>query len=671
MKQQMMTTRFGPWTLIAAVVLAAGAAVNAQPKPAEGDAHAITGPVGAVRQIQARGVRASGLRDDGGWVYNTLDCQDCFAGLNIARNDPDCYLPGGDCDGEIYILPLNRTPVLFGDEIVQAPVFDDGQGSSWITDIFLDDYQADDDTWGDTSQLEPLVAFSTFAWTYNNYGSGVDKTFLFSCFWFSANGMEFYSGWTWELPALVGENWMYEAVAGTIDEPLDPADTFEIPCEGLLCLDYANETLEGHDDGGAFAFFLGGDLADIDFPYPTDLYALGYNDELWWAAGGIDDPNIDPDWDGEPGLSYLDVINTGHLVNWDFASHAGQLGHGYPTKMSTSGEYSGGAWDPCGDLDGDDDVDSSDIGICAADFGCTDGSCPGDIDGDGDTDQQDLAWLMTYLWCDGSWDPAPTCGPCGPVGSGTIDVDLIAIDNTDVGLGDDPSHPEFSGGVTHFTFDLVAAVTTDNDWTTQYSSVTLLHPGMAFFNHSRGDNQEPQSPLLPTFPALEFDSFYAHPPALFDGGVHVLILPAPDWSGPSVEATWLDTPYDEDYIAGVTQRFTLIVPENSGILPGVLPDDCVQDYPILAHVSTNATAKSTGADLHHHEFTIVDLAQPICPGDADGDSDVDQADLGILLSTYELPSDDPLYDNRADFDCDGDVDQSDLGTLLSNYGADC
>ena len=56
------------------------------------------------------------------------------------------------------------------------------------------------------------------------------------------------------------------------------------------------------------------------------------------------------------------------------------------------------------------------------------------------------------------------------------------------------------------------------------------------------------------------------------------------------------------------------------------------------------------------------------PGDVDGDGDVDQADLGILLATYNLNPDDPLFDSRADFNGDGFVDQSDLGILLAHYG---
>jgi hypothetical protein len=49
---------------------------------------------------------------------------------------------------------------------------------------------------------------------------------------------------------------------------------------------------------------------------------------------------------------------------------------------------------PGGDLDGDGDVDQSDLGLLLSDWGCTGGNCPGDVDGDGDTDQSDLGILL-------------------------------------------------------------------------------------------------------------------------------------------------------------------------------------------------------------------------------------------------------------------------------------
>ncbi len=320
--------------------------------------------------------------------------------------------------------------------------------------------------------------------------------------------------------------------------------------------------------------------------------------------------------------------------------------------------------DVCGDLNGDGVVDPSDLGgYLLTDFGCTGGDCPGDVDGDGDTDQQDLAWLMIYFQCDLG---GPPCGPCEPVGTGAIEVELAHVDNTSIGLGDDPQHPEFVGGVTHFTFDLVVTVTADNDWTTQYSYVELVHPEVAFFNHLFGVDHEPNPALFGPYPALEFDSFYASPPEIDDLCNPDFALGGPDWTDTSVEATWFQTGYDDDYIV-TTQRFTLIVSE--GTVPAVHTDDC--QFEVLARVSTDATAASTGADLHHYDFVIVDLAQPLCSGDVDGDGHVGQSDLGILLTTYERSPDDPLYDERADVNCDGAVDQSDLGILLAVYGADC
>ncbi|MCK4871889.1 MAG: hypothetical protein KAS72_04100 [Phycisphaerales bacterium] len=53
-----------------------------------------------------------------------------------------------------------------------------------------------------------------------------------------------------------------------------------------------------------------------------------------------------------------------------------------------------------------------------------------------------------------------------------------------------------------------------------------------------------------------------------------------------------------------------------------------------------------------------------CPGDLNGDGQRDQADLGILLASYEL-------DAGGDIDGDGDTDQADLGALLAVYDVPC
>jgi len=57
-----------------------------------------------------------------------------------------------------------------------------------------------------------------------------------------------------------------------------------------------------------------------------------------------------------------------------------------------------------------------------------------------------------------------------------------------------------------------------------------------------------------------------------------------------------------------------------------------------------------------------------CPGDLDGDGDVDHSDLGILLAAWCSHEGDPNWNADADIDGDGHVGHSDLGTLLANWG---
>lgn len=63
-----------------------------------------------------------------------------------------------------------------------------------------------------------------------------------------------------------------------------------------------------------------------------------------------------------------------------------------------------------------------------------------------------------------------------------------------------------------------------------------------------------------------------------------------------------------------------------------------------------------------------DVVPPACPGDADGDLDVDSADLNILLGQFGEAVE---PGEAGDFNADGFVDAIDLNVLLGAFGSDC
>jgi len=85
-----------------------------------------------------------------------------------------------------------------------------------------------------------------------------------------------------------------------------------------------------------------------------------------------------------------------------------------------------------------------------------------------------------------------------------------------------------------------------------------------------------------------------------------------------------------------------------------------------AYVSTVMLA-GDGNDPHSYLFALETGVSSV-PGDIDGDGDVDQADLGILLAAFGTCAGDPGFNPAADIDGDGCVGQADLGSLLANFG---
>lgn len=83
---------------------------------------------------------------------------------------------------------------------------------------------------------------------------------------------------------------------------------------------------------------------------------------------------------------------------------------------------------------------------------------------------------------------------------------------------------------------------------------------------------------------------------------------------------------------------------------------------------TDASTTYPGWNIDDLELWAV-VMTPDCPGDLDGDGDVDIADLAQLLSNYGMTG--GALPGDGDLDGDGDVDIADLAGLLAVYGSPC
>ncbi|MFN0135640.1 MAG: right-handed parallel beta-helix repeat-containing protein [Phycisphaerae bacterium] len=99
--------------------------------------------------------------------------------------------------------------------------------------------------------------------------------------------------------------------------------------------------------------------------------------------------------------------------------------------------------------------------------------------------------------------------------------------------------------------------------------------------------------------------------------------------------------------------------------------------PRVANFSADLASDSTvvASDLLCEDLAmpmsaaIVDGCPPSCPGDVDGDNDVDLTDLATLLSNYGTPSGAGRQDG--DLDGNGAVNLTDLANLLAVFGTAC
>ncbi len=100
----------------------------------------------------------------------------------------------------------------------------------------------------------------------------------------------------------------------------------------------------------------------------------------------------------------------------------------------------------------------------------------------------------------------------------------------------------------------------------------------------------------------------------------------------------------------------------------VIADDAPTVYVRWGMGPTDEGVTYPGWNIDDVEVWAVDTG-PACPGDLDGDDDVDLADLSVLLANYGMTGGAEYEDG--DLDGDQDVDLADLSALLAVYGTSC
>jgi hypothetical protein len=133
-------------------------------------------------------------------------------------------------------------------------------------------------------------------------------------------------------------------------------------------------------------------------------------------------------------------------------------------------------------------------------------------------------------------------------------MELVEVDNTTGNA--DALYPAFDDAGWR-TFDLVVNVDAGDDWlATSAHPAGVVQPGEVvfgsyhglgsvtdglFFQHTLGTDVEPNSALFAIYPAIEFDTFFANPPILFDSP-GASFAAGPDWTDQTLYAVWFDTP---------------------------------------------------------------------------------------------------------------------------------
>lgn len=235
--------------------------------------------------------------------------------------------------------------------------------------------------------------------------------------------------------------------------------------------------------------------------------------------------------------------------------------------------------------------------------------------------------------------------------AGMASADITNIDFVHVFEGNLPD-----SGIYVSSWDLVVTIEGDDAWTIaggrQVGEPWIWVCGATFYQDPVGSDTQPNPVSFEYFPDLQYDSFYTTHlgwPNTPDQGTAPSFAFGPINEPTRLIADWWLTPDGNFYPGDFTIARVTVVPDDEDWWCGefaVQIGSLEQLLPLLFEAMTGC-----------------------CPGDLDGDCDVDLSDLAQLLANYGTTSEATYWDG--DLDGDDDVDLEDLAELLSVYGTDC
>lgn len=304
-------------------------------------------------------------------VFDTMTNEESTTGLNVAYIDPRSY-SGQSSSTQAFAIGL-------AERLVYRAPMDPATGFPLPTDILWNDYACDPDRWPGGS-LQPLASFGFIPYFQNTEPPPSTRRHTLRVEFFSVDRRVDHGAFEAEFVVSPGQTGYSASV---IDLSLfDPP--IRVPSAGWVMVDWIEPS-----NSGVGCMFTGGDLSNPEYPRPETLWTFGSVDPTtWWFSDGV--TGVDPMYDGDPEVSYLDILNTGAMANWEFTAGSPPevfLPHDFACRLTLGA----GPACPC-DVDGSGDVNSQDFfDFITAFFGDN-----ADFNGSGETNSQDL---FDFLAC--------------------------------------------------------------------------------------------------------------------------------------------------------------------------------------------------------------------------------------------------------------------------------